>query len=489
MLLVWMGILTVSLSGCLAWLGELSPININPNTPGLTGSVVDIDTFIVYPHNPGFELPDLSGDRKAIVALSPIGNRENYKLSISLDKFSTANAAGQSQNSGQIGLDEAEDLSVKSSSNDYFAYTGDAGMIKSEEQAELMNLQGLQAGERLFWVCKKTYSGNVYSQVTAYEAKTGPRMQIYVDVNAVDVNSTQVDKILAEFEIRIYDLLKDYGFGVPYDKDGDGKVTLLITPLTYYGSPIDLIGYFDETNYKDLSYSNNQDMIYLNANVLAQNQMTKIYSNIAHEFQHLLFYSAKLQASSSRFAYDDLWINEGLSVLASTLTCYLQLNNDWRIYDQNRGYFANPARDGLRDWEYDREYSNYGSAGLFAYYLYDHYDNLDIISKIIHADRKIEDEISRVVGVSFDEIVQNWMTANMIDRFANIPDDDYRYLKLSLASAPVYKKLSLLDTLQIRGGGVQYYLIDEEDTDLWFNISSYDGSSIPSINVSVITFR
>lgn len=469
------------LTGCFDWLGELIGDHEN-STLMLKGSVENIKIITVDAQNPGFKLPNLSGDQQAIVAISPceIGD---YDLQITLD-----NVPIQGLKTQMLSNTSAEELLFeRKMSDDYFTYDG-----QFEELTSAIPLSQIepQSDQRSFWVSKS--SGNEFYQVTANKVKSADvltKIEIWVDRDLDDINSTQLNEIRAAFDKRIYEYLcNQYDFGQPKDIDNNGKTILLITSLAS-----NLAGFFHEINFFDDKYSNQADMIYLNSDLLIQNQMTQICSNIAHEFQHLLFFSEKIMAKEKypfgqRFNYNDLWINEGFSMLASELTGYLDLAEDSRIFDKYYGYFSSPNRDGLLTWEETRQLSNYGSAGLFAYYLYENYGN-EIIENITRTGDKIEAEISQTSGQDFETIFSNWMTANMIDRFANIPLKYFRYSNISLKGVPKYKELTLIDQTRILGRGVQYYLLDEKSSNKYFNLAESSGYPLPKINVSIVTFH
>lgn len=472
------------LTGCFDWLGELIGDHDN-STLMLKGSVENIKIITLDAQNPGFKLPNLSGGQQAIVAISPceIGD---YDLQITLDNLPIQGLKTQMLSN----TSSEEFLSERKMSDDYFTYDG-----QFEELTSGITLNQIQpqSDQRSFWVSKS--SGTDFYQVIANKVKSADvftKIEIWVDGDLDDINSTQLNEIRAAFDKRIYEYLcNTHDFGQPKDIDNNGKTILLITPLAS-----NLAGFFHEINFFDDKYSNQADMIYLNSDLLIQNQMTQICSNIAHEFQHLLFFSEKIKAkerepSGQRFNYNynDLWINEGFSMLASELTGYLDLAEDSRIFDKYYGYFSAPNRDGLLTWEETRQLSNYGSAGLFAYYLYDNFSNEEIIGNITRTGDKIEAEISRTSGQDFETIFSNWMTANMIDRFANIPLKCYRYSSISLKGVPKYKELTLIDQAKILGRGVQYYLLDEQSSNKYFNLAESSGSPLPKINVSIVTFH
>lgn len=397
--------------------------------------------------------------------------------------------ASQDKNATQNNQDTA--------SGDYYTYTGSAGEVSGakaifpEENTLPAQLQSTET--RTFYVRE----GSGYKTITASRVKTGQNLCIFLDDSVAGrVTDTQITGIVDQFDRKIYSTVTG-NFGTPRDVDGNDKVILLITPLLYKGSTTQLVGYFDERDFHDQSsdnrYTNLADMIYLNASVVVKGDMQPVYGNIAHEFQHLVFFSEKCRAEEAhrygdRFgdAYSDVWINEGFSMLAAHLTGFINLANDWRVYDSNFGYFARPEADGLMGWDGSRDSSNYGSAGLFAYYLYDHYRSS--IKKITTTSETIEKAIELAVGSNpgFAGVFRNWMVANMADRLKNVMNSNYRYNGLTLKSSPAVEKLLNSDSSEIKGMGVKYYIIDGNDADVTIRLTDYFGGTLPDSNVAVI---
>ncbi len=498
--------LLLILTGCMSWLGELIP-DTGDLLPVESGTVKGIYTFNLSDEENSFAVKDYLGEElkegaKAIIGISPIDFRtfetKSFKLEISVEtSFSSqANLVKDNPNLELTSNSVEESAHLLRRSIDYFSYDGDF-----TDLAELENSQiDLLTTNRTFFVREDLKNGgnslDDFKEVNAKIVKIGERLEVYLDETVEEISNNELQRIVNEFDDRIYQILTD-NFGDPWDKDENGKTTILITPLQYNGSNIGVSGYFDERNFYDISYSNSSDMIYINSDIFNSTSMTQVYSNIAHEFQHLIFFSEKWdQGNWNRtgdrfeFDYNDIWINEGFSLLASQLTGYLDLGDDPRIFNESEGYFANPAKDGLMVWESTCEISNYGSAGLFAYYLHEHYGNRGILRDITRTNDQIENTISWSAGKNFDEIFSYWMTANVVDRFQGVTDSRYRYNGLTLKSTPVLKKLTSFDTFSVKGMGVQYYTIDGQGSDLRVTLTSNDyNEQMPELNISLIIFE
>lgn len=372
---------------------------------------------------------------------------------------------------------------------DYFTYTGHPGesglSMAAVSHSDRAKEAGLQSGTRNFHV-RTDANSNTYRTVSASLVKSSSNLEIYA-TSDLAISSTILDKMASEFDWKVYPKVTNF-MGIPYDKDHNNRTTILITPLVFNGSATKLVGYFDEVNLFDKTgsnYSNEADMFYMNANVVQKGDMNQIYANLAHEFAHLVFASRKYQADpyGIRFAvhqYSDRWFNEGCAMLATHLAGYASLNNDWRIYDRNYGYFGNPQRDSLLVWESNREESNYGSAALFAYYLYEHYRS--DYSAVLNTSGKVEVAIENYMN-DFSQIFRNWMLTNLGDRLKGYSEYHYQYL--TLKSSPALKTLTGSTSFTVRGMGVQYIVIDGPAAELDLTLT-YTNASILNAGYLII---
>lgn len=485
------------LTGCnFDWLGEVIKDDQNNLPFNLFGTIESIKLETLVTSNKTVSIPDLSGGKTAIIAISPYdlsGKDHNLVITLEESPEVTMNSIDESSYAIQENQSTFSQQSEQTTPNDshitdYFTYKGDAPRVSYQSEAGSINL----LSQRNFWVRDDSSDYRLVS-ATPQNLASNDKIKIYIDNTVADkISADQIDSIIAKFD-DIHYLVTDK-FGQPDDFDSIEGTTLLITPLSSNDSNTELVGYFDENDFYINDNSNKADMIYLNADILTSGQMSKVYSNLAHEFQHLIFYSEKLHAKKqsplgTRFFYDDrygqpgdLWINEGFSILASNLTGYVDIENDWRIFDNYYGYFSAPQVDSLDNWEPNRVYSNYGSAGLFAYYLHDHYSG--IVKDILGTSKKIENAIEDNTGRKFSDIFSEWMTANIVDRLKGIPNNRYQY-SIDLKSSPNFELLTLIDNEMVKGLGVKYYVV-EEGKNLVVRIE--DNSFTDPINISVIIF-
>lgn len=117
-------------------------------------------------------------------------------------------------------------------------------------------------------------------------------------------------------------------FGKESDVDGDGQISVLLSPLVSksavaYVSPCDLV---DPKKITGCAVSNHAELIYLSPpNTLTSSYATPkaMLETIAHEFQHAIYFHRKyLLNKSSAPAGENPYVTEALSHLAQDLTGY-----------------------------------------------------------------------------------------------------------------------------------------------------------------------
>lgn len=145
-------------------------------------------------------------------------------------------------------------------------------------------------------------------QVTAVAVAVTPHVYMFVDVNS-GYNRNQLAQLATDFENKIYPTTRRY-FGTEAQPgvDNDPHLVILNTPLKV------AIGYYsaDDGQTKAINpNSNEREMFYIAANSLGNDAYLSV---LAHEFQHMIH--------NNVLGHQDLWLNEGQSVLAQVLNGY-----------------------------------------------------------------------------------------------------------------------------------------------------------------------
>ncbi|UEX89304.1 M30 family zinc metallopeptidase [Staphylococcus ratti] len=203
------------------------------------------------------------------------------------------------------------------------------------------------------------------------------------------ITDKQAQNIGKEFDNKIDPLVKEK-FGKPSDVDHDGKVNILIYDIkddfdntgSYIG------GYFHPRDLYDGPHSNRTEVFYMDTypamgedkNHLKEN---KVYSTLAHEYQHMVNANQKLLKEKKEDGMD-VWLDEAFAMASEQM--YLGKALDHRIdyYNQSTS-IANGH--SLIKWNHRGDVlSNYSLSYLFSQYLRTQSDNGDKIFKEILQD-------------------------------------------------------------------------------------------------------
>ncbi|MCP5499979.1 MAG: hypothetical protein H7A25_08755 [Leptospiraceae bacterium] len=237
-----------------------------------------------------------------------------------------------------------------------------------------------------------------FSEVEIYMEKELLKKQeegLYPSINYQQIGEAFQNKIKPQLETT---------FGVVSDVDRNNKITIFILNINPGGNLGSFIaGYVDPVNIiedpgvgKDMR-SNMQEIIYLDGVLLPQlrektlqkGEADSILSVLAHEFQHLIrvqhqFGRNKLraiiplprtEAEKTEFnrtvSFDDTWINEGMSELASDLAGYgPQVSRLHCFYGSSEGGCSN-GFIGKSLFKWSSTILDYSFAYTFMKFLYE----------------------------------------------------------------------------------------------------------------------
>lgn len=275
-------------------------------------------------------------------------------------------------------------------------------------------------GQNQAFFIDKNYDNRGQTNLSATLRFSSNRAYFYVEDNywnnlaqdAKDRISNKINSLEQEFDNRIYPMETSFFGSEPNPGiDNDPKLTILLTPLRE-----NVGGYFDTTNeynQKDASGSNQREMLYVNLAMFNDAEPKRIYTFIAHEFQHLITFNQKdiLQKVT-----DDIWTNEMRSEYAITLLGYNNPFEGSNLQQRLSSFLANP-QDSMTEWK--NLDSDYGSVNLFGEYLAEHWS-----PQVIADTLKVEgvgmgsvDAALARNGFSekFIDIFRSWLAANIIN--------------------------------------------------------------------------
>ena len=295
----------------------------------------------------------------------------------------------------------------------------------------------------------------------------------------------KINQIAQEFDFRIYPIETAFFGSEPNPGiDNDSHITILLTPLKQTVG-----GYFNSGNQNRRTIdqtSNQREMIYININSLnIDNELRRIYSLLAHEFQHLISFNQKELKYN---LIDDIWLNELRSEYAISLLGYNEPFENSSI-QRRISKFETDSSDTLTEWK--NLEPDYSQIALFGEYIADKW-----------SPRVIADTLNvQAVGIqslnmslnkngyqdSFADLFNSWSIANKLNYTKINPkfgydDPDLTQFRTSAAQRLYYSTAypnTISDSIK-------------DWQAKWYEISNLQASGLPSQgpqNVLKITFN
>jgi hypothetical protein len=260
-------------------------------------------------------------------------------------------------------------------------------------------------------------------RLTATLRQVTEHAYIYLEDDA-PASARSIARLGQAFEAKIVPQLHKH-FGTPWTPgiDSDPHVTLLVMDIRSPGgssNPLGLggvtIGGFfnDEDEYPNDEkhpYSNEREMVVLNANLDVGSQM--VLDVLAHEYQHLIHWNQDRD--------EVLWVNEGLSMVAPAVAGFgsgMQSTLGNAVMAFGLDYDNSLTQWGERGQE--AIVSDYGNVGLFFTYLGEKYGGPETFLKIA---KQQENGIQGVLAglkeagypIEFAQLFTRWAIANLAD--------------------------------------------------------------------------
>lgn len=229
-----------------------------------------------------------------------------------------------------------------------------------------------------------------------------------------------VDRLSSAFENKIHPTDRSI-FGSEWTPgvDNDPHITVLFTPLNGEGGHYSAA---DEYTRAVGPFSNEREMIYISTT----SGYAGLESTLAHEFQHMIHWH--------EHPNQDIWLNEGSSMLAEAL-------NGYDVQGTDADFMRQPGVQ-LNAWEPtpSRARGNYGASLLFLQYLMDRYGGKDIIKAVIAAPQPGTEAVdSALAGAGYKEgfleVFKKWVVANLVSTSPVAPAQ-YRYPERAVQVSP-----------------------------------------------------
>lgn len=214
------------------------------------------------------------------------------------------------------------------------------------------------------------------------------------------VDSFALEQAARTFDDNIYPNNRSL-FGSEWSPgvDNDPRITVVFADIPDVG------GYYssaDEYTRAINPVSNEREIIYISTG----RSWSGIESTLAHEFQHMIHWN--------EHSNHDIWLNEGMSVLASAL-------NGYEVGGVDHRFMADPDVQ-LNAWGAapNESASHYGGAFLFLDFIRAHYGGKDVLRDIVSAPGAgtgaIDDALAMLGKKEhFKDVFEQWSVANLVD--------------------------------------------------------------------------
>lgn len=275
----------------------------------------------------------------------------------------------------------------------------------------------------------------------------------YLDLEAKAISEENLDKLVREWEERIYPRLTAvFGSEPRPGVDGESRIFIVLSPaVDNWGKEKGLMGYFWSRDAvpSTLSRSNQKEVLFMTDQLFDRPELTS-FGTLAHEFQHLLNFSRKSARLGYRLA-EETWLDEGLSMYAMEVAGYGLPAGDYHIAKDLRVFQEDSSSFSLTSWAENPNGFAYGQSYLFVRYLVDRYGP-EIIAEILNDNRAGVSCVGAVLakrGTSFSEHFRAWSIANFISDTPLAQNTPYKYTNLSLTG--VFKSSTGAEDIVLRG--------------------------------------
>jgi len=247
--------------------------------------------------------------------------------------------------------------------------------------------------------------------LTAELVYAGPLVLFFVEPQ-LQVELAELQPFLEDFEQFIVPTVREF-FGHEWSPGIDGDPRLYILYAEGLGGSV--AGYFSSTDeYSRLAheYSNEKEMFYLNADVIALDD-PGLPGTLAHEFQHMVHW-----ANDSN---EEAWMNEGASMLSELLTGHTPWGFD-------RAFASDPDLQ-LNAWCATSSgpecVPHYGAAFLFLEYFLERFGETATRMLVAHPDNGLaamDATLQQLTAVdthsgnliTADAVFADWVIANYV---------------------------------------------------------------------------
>jgi hypothetical protein len=307
------------------------------------------------------------------------------------------------------------------------------------------------------------YTRKEFYSVDARLLAENSRVMVYAEASS-SLTPEDALEIAAEYSDVIQPRMEAL-FGDFSRYTGDEKLSLFFLDIRdgYSGTGDTYVsGFFNPADLyprgQQNPYSNRSSMIYLDTNpgLRSSSGLEVIYATIAHELQHLINFSSRndLGQSISNMVQQDIWIDEGLSMMAEDICRGTTSQTRIEYYNSSPYFSGSRIAQGNNFFIWDQSsYDEYATAYLFFRYLQIHSGNggvalLQDIARSSALDKKAvtaavkkhipelfkEFDVADSDDAEWIELLRTWHLANLMNQKSGF----YGYAGQCKISTPWY---------------------------------------------------
>jgi hypothetical protein len=254
----------------------------------------------------------------------------------------------------------------------------------------------------------------------------GRHTQVYVDpeIDPIHLAPGLVREVVSRLDDEIMPRGRELLGGLA-DVDGDGKLTVLITPWLgkLGGGRTSINGCVRANDFQpgiEAPFGNSADVLYLNSRL---EPGAALDSLLAHEYTHAVCFSQRLARSDGRLPIEDDWLNEAIAHVAENL-----LATGWsNLEDRIATFLSASAKSPLVVADYYRaglwrDPGCRGATYLFLRYCVDQF-GAQLLGKLIRGPQTGIRNLEQATGVPFPDLFRHWTIALARDQIESVPLD------------------------------------------------------------------
>lgn len=286
-----------------------------------------------------------------------------------------------------------------------------------------------------------------YTQISAEQIAVGKQVAVFLDsqLNKTDLAAGLVDEIVHLMDSQVVPKTEEL-LGRFSDVDGDGKLTLLLSPwlARLQGGETSVGGFVRAEDFRSdrkPPFSNQCDMLYLNSQLKPDKNLATL---LTHEYTHAVCVSQRLNSASNSTTtfYEEDWLNEAIAHVSEQLQTGSWSNLDHRL----SCYLNSPANYPLVVDDYYQAglWRNHGCRGatfLFLRWCVDRFGP-EILRNLATSHCSGIGNIEQATNNAFADLFRHWSLAVANATHNNSTEIDGRSSVSSYSSIDLISQIS-----------------------------------------------